>query len=100
MSKRAPRYPLSEVQALVRQGTFQVTASAARTASDLEFGRPDIVRCVLALSASDFYKSMPAERAQGLWQDVYRPLFEGVELYVKVQIRGDRMAVVISFKER
>lgn len=48
--------------------------------------------------STDFYKSMTSLRDRTLWQDVYRPNYGGVPLYVKVQIVGERMAVVISFK--
>ena len=39
----------------------------------------------------------------GLWQDVYRPRFQGFPLYVKVQLAEvlpHEMVVVISFKRR
>jgi motility quorum-sensing regulator / GCU-specific mRNA interferase toxin len=55
--------------------------------------------CLLALTAADFYKSMESEAVPGLWQDVYRPVFEGLALYVKLQIWADGLVVVISFKE-
>lgn len=35
-----------------------------------------------------------------LWQDVYRPTFREVDLYVKLQISPEERGVVISFKER
>ena len=58
----------------------------------------DIEACILGLTAADFYKSMSADKAPGLYQDVYRPFFQGWELYVKLQITSE--AVVISFKEK
>jgi hypothetical protein len=39
-----------------------------------------------------------AEKKPGLWQDVYHPVYRGVELYVKLQVTG--AAVVISFKRK
>jgi hypothetical protein len=59
----------------------------------------DVVACVGALTRADFYKSMPALNLPGTCQDVYRPTYLGQALYVKVQQRVDRLAVVISFKE-
>lgn len=57
-----------------------------------------IETCVLGLTGDDFFKTMPAEKIAGLFQDVYRPQFQGWQVYLKLQITGD--AVVISFKER
>jgi motility quorum-sensing regulator/GCU-specific mRNA interferase toxin len=55
--------------------------------------------CVLALTPADFYKTMESEAAPGLWQDVYRPVFSGLAMYLKLQISFDGFVVVISFKE-
>ncbi|MAY41448.1 MAG: hypothetical protein CMI05_03925 [Oceanospirillaceae bacterium] len=33
------------------------------------------------------------------WQDVYRPYYKGIQLYVKFQL-GANGQVVVSFKER
>tara|TARA_R110002167_G_C12544721_1_gene640350 strand:- start:436 stop:567 length:132 start_codon:yes stop_codon:yes gene_type:complete len=33
------------------------------------------------------------------WQDVYRPFYKGVELYMKFQL-GQSGQIVISFKEK
>ncbi len=98
--KNNPAYDLSEIQRKVGAGAFRITFSARAGAALLGLGEADIVRCVLELRQSDFYKSMEAETAPGLWQDVYRPVFEGLLLYVKVQIAIQGDAVVISFKER
>ena len=40
---------------------------------------------------------MGSEAQPGLWQDVYRPVYEKIALYVKLQIDRDD-AIVISFK--
>ena len=36
-----------------------------------------IETCVLGLTGDDFFKTMPAEKIAGLFQDVYRPQFQG-----------------------
>jgi motility quorum-sensing regulator / GCU-specific mRNA interferase toxin len=96
--RRSPTYDLARIQERVKAGQYRITFSARLGAGALGFTESDIVRAVLSLRPGDFYKSMEAEAAPGLWQDVYRPRFAGVALYVKLQIevRGD--AVVISFK--
>ncbi len=100
VGKNDPAYDLSDIQRKVSKGEFRITFSARAGAALLGLGEAEIVRCVLDLRQSDFYKSMEAEKAPGLWQDVYRPVFEGLVLYVEVQIAIQGDAVVISFKER
>jgi motility quorum-sensing regulator/GCU-specific mRNA interferase toxin len=97
--KRYPTYSLAEIQEKVRSGAFIVTRTASDTAGDLGFDEGEIVRCVLALSRTEFYKSMASQSVLGEWQDVYRPVYDGIQLYVKLQISGVGVAVVISFKE-
>ncbi len=43
-------------------------------------------------------KTMAAERLPGLMQDVYKVLYAGERIYLKLQISKSGVAVVISFK--
>ena len=75
--------------------------SARRGATELGFDETDIVDCVAGLSSGQFYKSMRSLRSVDTWQDVYRPFFQGIALYVKVQMVGTDptdLSVIISFK--
>ena len=101
MSGSAPKYDLARVLALVAAGSYRITGAAARGAGDLGFDEIDIVECVGALLAADFYKRMEALKRPGFWQDVYRTEHGGIPLYVKVQLEGlnpDELVVVIQFK--
>jgi motility quorum-sensing regulator/GCU-specific mRNA interferase toxin len=93
-----PTYALNTIQSLIRSGRYRVTLSAKQGAQEMGMDTADMETCVLGLTARDFYKTMPAEKVQGLFQDVYRPRFQGWDVYLKLQITGD--AVVISFKQR
>jgi motility quorum-sensing regulator / GCU-specific mRNA interferase toxin len=84
----------------VRAGAFQITNRARFDAAELGFDEEAITRCVLTLTGAEFYKTMPSKMVSGLWQDVYRPVFEGEALYVKLQIAHAGGSVVISFKGR
>lgn len=99
-ARGVPTYDLARVQALVERGHYRITMSSMRGAARLGFDESDICACVQALSLSDFYKTMEAEKAPGRWQDVYRPVYQGTPMYVKVQISHDARAVVVSFKQR
>jgi hypothetical protein len=93
----SPTYDLAEIQAKVRAGLFWITHAARRGGAGVGLDEAAIVSCVLSLNATDFYKTMEAEAAPGLWQDVYRPVYDRIALYVKLQIDCDE-AIVISFK--
>jgi len=93
----SPTYDLAEIQAKVRAGLFRITLAARRGAAGVGLDEDAVVSCILALNAADFYKTMEADAAPGLWQDVYRPMYGGIALYVKLQIDRDD-AIVISFK--
>lgn len=92
-------YRLVEVQNLVALGQYYLTATARQDALKLEFDYEDVRDCIQALQDSHFYKSMPADKAPGLWQDVYKITFEGTRIYLKLQINRSGQAVTISFKE-
>lgn len=102
MNSSRPTYDLADVQRLASSPLNRViTGAAFNGAGELGLDEGAIVDCVLSLDVACFYKTMPAEKRPGSWQDVYRPTFEGFALYVKVQIveeYPDETVVVISFK--
>ena len=99
-AKRTATYDLELIKAKIRAGRFFVTAAALSGALLLELDREDIQDCVLGLDEGDFYKSMPAEKRPGCMQDVYRPCYQTVHLYVKLQLTQSlEQAVVIAFKK-
>jgi motility quorum-sensing regulator/GCU-specific mRNA interferase toxin len=52
---------------------------------------------VMALSPSDFYKSMTSYADHTVWQDVYRPFTPVGDVYLKLTVIED--VLIISFKE-
>jgi hypothetical protein len=84
---------------LVHEGRYHVTLSARQDALAFGFDSEDIRDCVLALNETHFYKYMPAEKVPGLWQDVYKVTYEGIRVYLKLQINFANNAIIISFKE-
>jgi len=94
-----PTYSLNEFKQLFPKRRV-ITKQALKDALKLGFSSDDIEQVIDSLEASDFYKTMPAQKVPGLWQDVYKPKHLGISLYVKIQITGlVRTAVLISFKE-
>lgn len=77
-----------------------MTGSARVTMVELGFHEQDVINVIKAMTPRDFYKSMePTKPGFKKWQDVYRPLYKGVELYMKFQL-GQLGHIVISFKEK
>lgn len=97
-----PTYDLQHLQQLVGQGELSraITEVARAGSTSLGLEVPDIITAVLELRASDFYKTMEAERCPGLRQDVYHLRFRNIDLYIKLQLSPDRRAVVVQFKRR
>ena len=52
---------------------------------------------VMALKASDFYKSMTTHADHAIWQDVYRPSTAAGDVYLKLTVIEDLL--IVSFKE-
>lgn len=83
---------------MIKAGNYLIRQPALAGATALMLDPQDIESCVLELEDADFYKTMPSNKISGLMQDVYRPTYSGLHLYVKLQIGTFRKAVVISFK--
>ncbi len=58
-----------------------------------------VVDVVAGLTRRDFDKSMPSDINPAIWQDVYKPIIEGRELYVKFTLDTQGELLLISFKE-
>ncbi|TGN08604.1 type II toxin-antitoxin system MqsR family toxin [Leptospira bandrabouensis] len=92
-------YSLAKIKELLAKGDYRITFSAIQSAKD-DFGllESEIVSEVAKLDSTFFYKTMEAQKASGLWQDVYRMQVKGIEAYIKLQINKD--AIIISFKKK
>lgn len=99
-----PTYSLAVVDALLREGRYRMTGTAAFAARAIDLDATDMLDCIRALTRTDFHKTMPSNAVRGLWQDVYRPTWCGTALYVKLQIADqhpqDVVLVIVSFKEK
>jgi hypothetical protein len=94
-------FPLEKFQHFYLENgstTKQALSDALRLGLDSE----DIEQVVRELRPAHFYKSMPATRVQGAWQDVYKLKYMGIPLYIKIQLlerAKSVITVVIAFKE-
>jgi motility quorum-sensing regulator/GCU-specific mRNA interferase toxin len=97
MEKRTPHSKLSLVKSMVEAGQVNATRSALTSAEIMGLGFDDIIDIIMALSQKDFYKSMTTHADHKAWQDVYRPLTEAGEVYLKLTVTND--VLIVSFKE-
>lgn len=97
MEKRTPHCRLAVVKGMVAAGQVRFTRSALLGAVALGFDSAAISAAVLALSASDFYKSMTTYNDHRMWQDVYRPMTPAGRVYLKLTVIAD--VLIVSFKE-
>jgi len=97
MEKRKPHCPLPLVKELLQQGKVRTTHSARSGANGLGFDLAGMLAVVMALTPSDFYKSMTTHADQTIWQDVYRPSTPAGDVYLKLTVLED--VLIVSFKE-
>jgi hypothetical protein len=101
-----PVYDLAEIQLKFRAKPCQgyITQEAADGAREIGLRERDILQCLGSLTQNSFFKAMlatnAAAAAQGLWQDVYRPEYKGIRIYMKLQISAAGQAAVVQFKRR
>lgn len=98
MEKRTPHTRLNTLKQMVRDGMVGITNTALISAAQIGFhSKHDILEVVLALSTGDFYKSMTAYHDHTCWHEVYRPIYKGQPLYIKLIVSGNLL--IVSFKE-
>jgi motility quorum-sensing regulator/GCU-specific mRNA interferase toxin len=97
MEKQTPHCKLSVVKAMIITGNVRTTKAAREGAAALGFDFDSMIAVVMALTPSDFYKSMTAHADHRIWQDVYRPITPTGEIYLKLTVIDD--VLIVSFKE-
>lgn len=97
MEKGTPHCKLPWVKTLVEAGKVRTTHSARSGAAALGLSLSDMLAVVMGLQPSHFHKSMTTHADHTAWQDVYRPRWAGVDLYVKLTVIDD--VLIVSFKE-
>jgi motility quorum-sensing regulator/GCU-specific mRNA interferase toxin len=97
---RRPHYALALIKAEFADATrIYRTMTAATGAEELGMDDQTLVDVIARLTAIDFDKSMPSDRDPAIWQDVYKPVVAGRELYVKFTVDSQGQLLLISFKE-
>lgn len=98
---KEPAYNLDTIKTIFKQvSQLNMTYSAMQGQYKLGFSDEEVIEVVQSLTRTDFYKSILSNHIDfAEWQDVYRPIFKGIDLYVKFQM-NKKGHMIISFKER
>ncbi|MFI4986983.1 MAG: type II toxin-antitoxin system MqsR family toxin [Alphaproteobacteria bacterium] len=98
--RRKPHYQLKIVKAAFADvARMNRTMTAADGAEALGMDELEVTDVIARLTARDFDKSMPSDADPAIWQDVYKPVVKGRELYVKFTLDRRGGLLLISFKE-
>ena len=97
MEKQTPHCKLSIVKAMIEAGKVRATKAAREGGAALGFDFDSMIGVVMALTPTDFYKSMTTHADHRVWQDVYRPSTSAGEVYLKLSVIDD--VLIVSFKE-
>ena len=98
MEKSVPHCKLTVVKALVEAGEVRATHAARVGAIALGLELFDMLAVVMALTPTDFYKSMTTHADHTVWQDVYRPSTQAGDVYLKLTVIDG--VLIVSFKEQ
>lgn len=96
-----PSYDLEKIKSTFKTiRSLNMTVSAMQGMYNLGFDFQDVVDVIQSLTIFDFYKSMQPKISKfTALQDVYKPIFKGIELYIKFQV-DKRGEMIVSFKEK
>ena len=97
MEKPTPHCKLTVVKALIRAGRVRATQTARLGATALGLELPGMLAVVMALTPTNFYKSMTTHADCTVWQDVYRSSIQAGDVYLKLTVIDD--VLIVSFKE-
>jgi motility quorum-sensing regulator/GCU-specific mRNA interferase toxin len=97
MEKGTPHCKLAVVKTMLKDGKVRTTKAAREGAAALGFDFDGMVAVAMALTSANFYKSMTTHADHRIWQDVYRPITQVGEVYLKLTVIDD--VLIVSFKE-
>ncbi len=94
-------YDLDKAKELIELGRLRVTEHAFSDAVKLGYAsEEEIGDRILKLRKTEIYKTMPAKKCPGMWQDVYRTDDDGIMIYIKIQINNNIQTIVVSFEKK
>jgi hypothetical protein len=96
--RRVPRYQLEVVQQAFAEDQFRVTTRVLTYLASVRWSRSTVQSCVACLARGDFFKSQRHVDRPDAWLDIYRPVYKGERLYVKLTLHENEIEyLVLSF---
>lgn len=96
--RRTPGYGLTAVRCAFVADQFRVTTRVHRYLARIGWSRGTVRSCVASLTPTDFFKSQRHFNRADAWLDIYKPLYKGTRVYVKLtQHENGIEYVVLSF---
>lgn len=90
---------MTDVQALVKEGSVKATKTALAGGAALGFDFEGVKEAISNLETGDLHKSMTSHADHKIWQDVYHfPSEDALEIYLKLSVIDD--VLIVSFKEK
>ena len=100
MRGRRPRYPLGRIKAAFADAArLNRNMSATEGAEGLGIDEQAVIDVIRGLTAQDFEKSMPSDLDAAILHDVYKPVIDGREFYIRFTRDSQRRLLLISFRE-
>lgn len=90
-----PYYALEELKAKIAAGDYRATKRVGAVLARHGWDESDIEDCVANLQRTDFFKSQAHDGRDGIWLEIYKPLYENERLYVKFVIDEDGTTIVV-----
>lgn len=97
MEKGTPHCKLSLIKTMIAAGKVRSTYTALSGAASLGLDFEGMIKVLMGLTRRDFHKSMTTHADHRIWQDVYRPVTQVGEVYLKLTVIDE--VLIVSFKE-
>ncbi len=98
--KRVPHYNLEKIKKLIEEKKYCITKIAQDNARiDFDLTVAEVIKYILTLDNTCFYKSMTSIYDNKIWQDVYHLSISKDTAYIKLQIISEN-SVIIQFKRK
>lgn len=95
MEKRKPHYDLNHLRTLIASGRIAFSNAALAGGSALSMDEEKMTLVVSNLQPKDFHLSKMANSQTKVWLDLYRPITDKGQIYLKIKATDD--VFVVSF---
>jgi len=100
MEKRSSTHDINEIKKSFKTTKkLRMTSTARKNLTELGLRLEDVINVIQSIKFLDFHKSMTTYTNHKVWQDVYYPKYNNINLYVKFMVDSEGY-LIVSFKEK